>query len=98
MIGVLAAVLVAGGLVAYFGILFFLLDWAIDDGFLGGIAVAVWITGGLAFVIYCSVSSESEADAKGPCVREETRYVLVGKVMTPYTYCAERGEWSDPKR
>lgn len=55
------------------------------------LAIAVWLIAGIAVVIY---AAEQESD-KGPCLKEETRYMLVGEVMTPYTACVERGTWQE---
>jgi hypothetical protein len=39
------------------------------------------------------INAANAEDSSGPCLREQTGYTLVGKVMVPYTYCAERGKW-----
>ncbi|RHA38722.1 hypothetical protein [Cellulomonas rhizosphaerae] len=90
----LIGVIVLVGLVAFLAAIW----WAVAaaDEFDCGIIVrfaplAILVIVGVALLVQASRDEE----AKGPCLREETGYTMVGKVMTPYTYCVERGTWVD---
>lgn len=78
--------------VAFVGLIGWLFFRAVEDEdwryWLGlGAALAI----GLGLVI----NAANEDAAQGPCLREETGYMMSGKVMVPYTYCVERGTWVD---
>lgn len=99
----ITAFLIAAAVVLWIAGIFVLLAVSVElmdsrprriSGWLTLAALLLWITGGLAVVIH----QTTQDDAKGPCLHEETNYVLVGKVMTPYTVCTERGTWKKAKQ
>jgi hypothetical protein len=61
-----------------------------------GNAQRLWLLGGCVYLVLVFAGTLAVADRanrEGPCLRYETREILVGKVMTPYRVCVERGEW-----
>lgn len=56
-------------------------------------ALVLWVVLGLSAAIY----SSSKEEEQGPCLKEATRFTYDPgtKTTRPYTYCAERGKWSE---
>lgn len=71
------------------GAWFWLFIEALDGSWLAGVLAFVVFVFGVSWLIYAIAQEEDT----GPCLRYETSYIMVNKVMTPYRYCVERGEW-----
>lgn len=77
------------------------LTWLLIVGGSVGFGISIWrdqrvlaITSWLAGLIFLllGVGLVTMPKDDRPCVRYETTYQMVGKVMSPVRYCAERGE------
>lgn len=79
-------------LVAYIGLLFYLVGNALDDGGLIYVVGAVIMTVLTVAIIIGAVDQDQK---QGPCVKYETswQYNAATKTNMPYKVCAERGEW-----
>ncbi len=86
MTGLVFAVII----VAWFAAFWYTGYRALEDG-------SWWWAGATAALVIvalgAAINGAIAEDDSGPCLRHETRYTLVGKVMTPYRVCVERGEW-----
>ena len=78
--------------VVIIGVLIKLLEMAtIGDSKIAKAVLLLLIVMGMSALFY--IFDNTPDPQAAPCVRWETRSMLVGKVMTPYRVCVERGEW-----
>ena len=84
--------LIGVGVTAWFAVLAFVYYSAVEKGsMVYAFLVAAWI----ALTIAGALWLRAKAEQRGPCLRYETgvQFNPATKTMTPYRYCAERGEW-----